>query len=157
MHKALSAIQNNGVSAFQREVSTGRIGPIIGTLESVCIIEVSAFQGCPQDRIPLYKMQNDWYKWNRTISTVYVYAYCMQTVPRTQNIEQKLSPVAQTDVRRIYVYGQGCRTTDQCGARSGLPQLYAYGTNWLMQYYQTLPQWVWHVGLHKHNLCNIAT
>ena len=89
VHKALSAIQNNGVSAFQREVYTGRIGPMIGTLESVCIVEVSAFQGCPQCGVPLYKMQNNWYKWNRTTSTVYVYAYCMQTVPRTQNIEQK--------------------------------------------------------------------
>ena len=52
--KALFAIQNNGVSAFQGEVYTGRIGPIIGTLESVRIIEVSAFQGCPQDGVLLY-------------------------------------------------------------------------------------------------------
>ena len=48
MHRVLSAIRNNGVSAFQGEVYTGRIGPIIGTLESVRIIEVSAFQGCLQ-------------------------------------------------------------------------------------------------------------
>ena len=54
MHRALSAIRNNGVSAFQREVYTGRIGPIAGTLESVRIIEVSAFQGCPQGGVPLY-------------------------------------------------------------------------------------------------------
>ena len=46
--RALSAIQNNGVSAFQGEAYTGRIGPIVGTVESVCIIEVSAFQRCPQ-------------------------------------------------------------------------------------------------------------
>ena len=54
VHSALSAIRNNGVSAFQGEVYTGRIGPIIGTLESVCIIKVSAFQGCPQGGVPLY-------------------------------------------------------------------------------------------------------
>ena len=48
VHRALSAIRNNGVSVFQREVYTGRIRPIIGNLESVRIIEVSAFQGCPQ-------------------------------------------------------------------------------------------------------------
>ena len=42
VHRALSAIRNNGVSAFQGEVFTGRIGPIIGILESVHIIEVSA-------------------------------------------------------------------------------------------------------------------
>ena len=53
VHRALSAIRNNGVSAFQGEVYTGRIGPIVGTLESVCIIEVSAFQGCPQGGVPL--------------------------------------------------------------------------------------------------------
>ena len=41
--RALSTIRNNGVSAFQGEVYTGRIGPIVGTLESVRIIEVSAF------------------------------------------------------------------------------------------------------------------
>ena len=52
--RALSAIQNNGVSAFQGEVHTDRIGPIVETLESVHIIEVSAFQGCPQGRVPLY-------------------------------------------------------------------------------------------------------
>ena len=32
-----------GVSTFQGEAYTGRIGPIVGTLESVRIIEVSAF------------------------------------------------------------------------------------------------------------------
>ena len=36
------------LSAFQGEVYTGRIGPIVETLESVRIIEVSAFQGCSQ-------------------------------------------------------------------------------------------------------------
>ena len=45
---------DNGVSAFQGEVYTGRIGPIVGALESVRIIEVSAFQGCPQGGVPLY-------------------------------------------------------------------------------------------------------
>ena len=53
VHRALSTIRNNGVSAFQGEAYTGRIGPIIGTLESVRIIEVSAFQGCPQGGVPL--------------------------------------------------------------------------------------------------------
>ena len=52
--RALSAIRNNGVSAFQGEVYTGRIGTIVGTLESVRIIGVSAFQGCPQGGVPLY-------------------------------------------------------------------------------------------------------
>ena len=56
VHRALSTIQNNGVSAFQGEVYTGRIGPIVGTLESVPIIKVSAFQGCPQGGVPLYIM-----------------------------------------------------------------------------------------------------
>ena len=55
VHRALSAIRNNGVSAFQGEVYTGRIGPIVGTLESVRIIEVSAFQRRPQGGVPLYK------------------------------------------------------------------------------------------------------
>ena len=54
VHRALSAIRYNGVSAFQREVYTGKIGPIVGTLESVRIIKVSAFQGCPQGGVPLY-------------------------------------------------------------------------------------------------------
>ena len=54
VHGALSAIRNNGVSAFQGEVYTSRIGLIVGTLESVRIIEVSAFQGCPQGGVPLY-------------------------------------------------------------------------------------------------------
>ena len=53
-HRALSAIRNNGVSAFQGEVHTGSIGLIVGTLESVRIIEVSTFQGCPQGGVPLY-------------------------------------------------------------------------------------------------------
>ena len=53
VHRALSAIQNNGVSAFQGKVYTGRIGPIAGTLKSVRIIEVSAFQGCRQGGVPL--------------------------------------------------------------------------------------------------------
>ena len=52
-HRALSAIRNNSVSAFQEEVYTDRIGPIVGTLESVRIIEVSTFQGCPQGGVPL--------------------------------------------------------------------------------------------------------
>ena len=42
--KALSVIWNNGVPAFQGEVYIGRIGPIVGTLVSVRIIEVSASQ-----------------------------------------------------------------------------------------------------------------
>ena len=54
VHRALSAIRNNEVSTFQRDVYTGRIGPIVGTLECVCIIEVSAFQGCLQGGVPLY-------------------------------------------------------------------------------------------------------
>ena len=54
VYKALFAILNNGESAFQGEVYTGRIGPIAGTLESVFIIEVSAFQGCLQGGVPLY-------------------------------------------------------------------------------------------------------
>ena len=45
VRRALSTIRNNGVSAFQGEVYTGRIGPIVGTLESVRIIEVSARRG----------------------------------------------------------------------------------------------------------------
>ena len=45
VQRALSAIQNNRVSAFQGEVYTGRIGPIAGTLESVRIIKVSARRG----------------------------------------------------------------------------------------------------------------
>ena len=54
VHRALSAIRNNGVSAFQGEVYTGRIGSIVETLEIVRIIEVSAFQGYPQGGVPLY-------------------------------------------------------------------------------------------------------
>ena len=59
VHRVLSAIRNNGVSTFQGEAYTDRIGPIIGTLESVCIIEVSAFQGCPQGEVPLYMVVVD--------------------------------------------------------------------------------------------------
>ena len=40
VHRVLSAIWNNGVSAFQGEAYTGKIGPIVGTLESVCISDV---------------------------------------------------------------------------------------------------------------------
>ena len=54
VHRALSTIRNNRVSTFQGEVYTGRIGPIVGTLESVRIIEVSTFQGCPRGGVPLY-------------------------------------------------------------------------------------------------------
>ena len=53
VRRALSTIRNNGVSAFHGEAYTGRIGPIIGALESVRIIEVSPFQGCPQGGVPL--------------------------------------------------------------------------------------------------------
>ena len=56
VHRALSAIRNNGVSTFQGEVYTGRIGPIVGTWEIVRIIEVPAFQGCPQGGVPLYSL-----------------------------------------------------------------------------------------------------
>ena len=56
VHRALSAIRNNGVSAFQGELYTGSIGPIVGTLESVRIIVVSAVQGCPQGGVPLYTL-----------------------------------------------------------------------------------------------------
>ena len=51
VHRALSTIWNNGVSAFQGEVYTGRIGPIVETLDSVCIIEVSARRGSTVYRI----------------------------------------------------------------------------------------------------------
>ena len=53
VHRTLSAIRNNGVSAIQGEHYSGNIGPIVGTLESVRIIEVSTFQGCLQGGIPL--------------------------------------------------------------------------------------------------------
>ena len=54
VHRVLSAIQNNGVSAFQGEHHTSSIGPIVGTLENVHIlIKVSAFQGCPQSGVLL--------------------------------------------------------------------------------------------------------
>ena len=45
VHRVLSQYEINGVSAFQGGVYTGRIGPIVGTLESVRIIEVSARRG----------------------------------------------------------------------------------------------------------------
>ena len=45
VHRVLFAIRNNRVSAFHGEVYTGRIGPIVRTLESVRIIEVSARRG----------------------------------------------------------------------------------------------------------------
>ena len=54
VHRALSAIRNNRMSTVQGEVYTGRIGPIVGTLESVRIIKMSAFQWCPQGGVPLY-------------------------------------------------------------------------------------------------------
>ena len=54
VHRVLTAIRSNGVSAFQGEVYTGRIGSIVGTLESVHIIKVSTFQGCLQGGVPLY-------------------------------------------------------------------------------------------------------
>ena len=54
VRRALSTIRNNGVSAFQGEVYINRIGPIVGTFESVRIIEAYAFQGCPQGGVPLY-------------------------------------------------------------------------------------------------------
>ena len=54
VHRALSAIRNNGVSAFQGELYTGSIGLIVGTLENVRIVKVSAFQGCLQGCVPLY-------------------------------------------------------------------------------------------------------
>ena len=46
------------MSAFQEEADTDRIGPMVGTLESISIIEVSAFQGCPQSRVSLYTFQS---------------------------------------------------------------------------------------------------
>ena len=58
VHRALSAIRNNGVSVIQWEHYTGSIRPIVGALESVRIIEVSAFQGCPQGGVPLYSNDN---------------------------------------------------------------------------------------------------
>ena len=44
VHRTLSATRSNE-PAFKGEVYTGRIGPIVGTLESVHKIEVLAFQG----------------------------------------------------------------------------------------------------------------
>ena len=35
VHRAQSTIRNNEVSAFQREVYTGRIGPIVVALEKI--------------------------------------------------------------------------------------------------------------------------
>ena len=54
MHQVLSAVQIIGVSTFEEDVCIARKGPMIGTLNSVRIIEVSAFQGCPQGRVPLH-------------------------------------------------------------------------------------------------------
>ena len=54
VHMASSAIQNKVLSAFQGEVYPGRIGPIVGTLKSVRIIEVSIYQGCLQSVVPPY-------------------------------------------------------------------------------------------------------
>ena len=54
VHRVLSTIQNNRVSTFQGELHTSSIGPIVGTLENVHIIKVSAFQGYPQGGVPLY-------------------------------------------------------------------------------------------------------
>ena len=45
VHRTPSAIRNNGVSAFQGEIYTGRIGPIVGTLESVHIMRCPFFRG----------------------------------------------------------------------------------------------------------------
>ena len=53
VHRVLYTIWINGVSAFQREVYTGRRGPIVGTLESFHIIKVSTFHGCSQGGVPL--------------------------------------------------------------------------------------------------------
>ena len=45
VHRALSGIWNNGVSALQGEIYTGRIGTIVGTLESVRFSGVAARRG----------------------------------------------------------------------------------------------------------------
>ena len=58
LYSAVHRVLNNGVSAFEGELYTGSIGPIVGTLESVCIIEVSAFQVCPQGGVPLYSYRS---------------------------------------------------------------------------------------------------
>ena len=42
---------------LSRELYIARIGPIFRTFTSVHIIEASAFQGCPQGRVPLYYIQ----------------------------------------------------------------------------------------------------
>ena len=47
VHQSLSAIWINGMPAFQGKVYITRIGPIVWTSESVCIIVV-LFQGCLQ-------------------------------------------------------------------------------------------------------------
>ena len=52
--QVLSAVQIIGVSTLEEDVCIARIEPVVGTLKSVCIIEVSAFQGCPQGRVPLH-------------------------------------------------------------------------------------------------------
>ena len=54
VHQVLSAVQVIGVSTFEEDICITRIGPMIETLKSVCIIEVSAFQGCPQSKVPLH-------------------------------------------------------------------------------------------------------
>ena len=43
-----------GVFSFPGEVTLVEL--IIGTFKSVHIVEVFTFQGCPQDRVPLYRL-----------------------------------------------------------------------------------------------------
>ena len=43
-----------GVSSFPGEVTLVEL--ITGTFKSVHIVEVSTFQECPQDRVPLYRL-----------------------------------------------------------------------------------------------------
>ena len=45
VYTELYRVVHRALSAFQGEAYTGRIGPIVGTLESVRIIEVSARRG----------------------------------------------------------------------------------------------------------------
>ena len=75
VHRALSVIRHNGVSAFQGDAYTGRIGPIVGTLESVRIIEVSAFQGCPQGGIPLYVERSSSLAFNCSLLPSFSYSF----------------------------------------------------------------------------------
>ena len=42
VHQVLSAVQIIGVSTFEEDVCITRIEPVVGTLKSVCILEVSA-------------------------------------------------------------------------------------------------------------------